>query len=334
MTQGGRLFVRADGGEAVPLRNILAEHTVRDDFVVGVGPEGRAAITSFVLRKPSRGARVFMELLDLAKACGADEKKSQRGKQFILNMYDTWQSALVMREIPRQHIRKSRPRTALGLENHGDDYDERVFDEAGASVLGVFAILSRYFEPKVRKATESAGALQLCAALLSNYLPQQWSLYISLDVAWPVPWCGPAGHGWEDYEADSQSVVLPVMDGVVDVTSVLALGEGNDLAAVVVSLCRSVGGEASVEVMDLLKSVWLDEKRFWLCRQLLWQLHTMAEATLMQKPGIVNPLHSPRPCPGAGARRDQAVLRAVISQKRGEVNKDWLAPRTTFQRES
>lgn len=175
--------VRVQDGRTIPLRAFLAEHTVEYDNIAGSGKEGHIAIKAYILLRGSRGARVFVELLDIVKALGAGDKKSQKGRQFVLNMHGVWQSCLVARGIPQQHIRKARSRIATpppGFDP-SDPWEDRIFDEAAASFIGTIALLCRYWGAKVRKSPESPVAASLLLAIFGNYLPQEWSITIMFD---------------------------------------------------------------------------------------------------------------------------------------------------------
>lgn len=293
--EGGASFVRLASGETIQLRVFLAEHVVKYDHIVGFGPEGRVPIKAFVLLRGSRGARVFLELFDIVRALGAHDKKSQTGKQFVLNMHGTWLSALASRGVPGHHIRKSRPRTASpppGFDAE-DPFEGRIFDEAAISFIGAVIVLARYWEAKVRKSQEAQAATALLLAMFANYLPQEWTLTIVLDPVWPIPWAGGGGHGWQDYDCAAPALTLPIACGVVDMSSLLAFRGGPPLAVDCKRLCDALGATVSVDLVELLKLVWLAPAFLWFCRQLLWQLHTAMELSFMRRPGITDPLCVP-----------------------------------------
>lgn len=322
--ENGMPLVRNAGGDVVPLRQFLTEHQVKYDCLIGFGDEGRVPIKAYVLVRSWRGARVFIEVFDLVKALGADEKKSQKGKQFVLNMHVVWQASLASRGVPPQHIRKARPRSScpqVGCDP-GHPYEERIFDEAVISFLGVVVVLARYWEAKVRKASEAAKAAALLAAMFTNYLPQEWVISVVLAPSWPIPWGGREGHGWEDYQCVATVLTLPVTSGIVDMSSLLAHREGAPLSGACSKLCAAFGNAAAVDLLEFLKVVWLASGLLWLCRQLFWHLHIAMEHGFIQRPGIVDPLCSPRHRGPMGSRHDQAVLQAVVARRRADFQRE------------
>lgn len=324
ITEDGVVRVRFPDGRMTLLRAFLGEHTVKYDSIVGFGTEGRFAIKAYVLLRGSRCARVFLELFDIVRALGADDKKSQKGRQFVLNIHSVWQSCLVARGIPRQHIRKGRPRTSSPPPSFdpSDPWEDRIFDEAAASFMGAIVLLCRYWEPKVRKSAESAAADSLLSAICSNYLPQEWQLTIVFDSSWPVPWGGEQVHGWAEYECTSPMISLSVVSGVVDLSALHAAREGVAPASECAMLCSALGNASCVDLLELLKPAWLCRDLLWFLRQLLWQLHSATGHGFTERPGVTDPLYSPRGRGAAGSRHDQCVVQAAVTRRRNEFHRE------------